>query len=102
MKTLPVLLPTLFLLCSVGVASARDVGPDESAKLQSAGSIQPLDQLDAVALARHPGGTITDTELDEEYGKHIYQVDITDKQGVEWDVELDAASGIVLKDHQDR
>ena len=102
MKTLPALVSTLFLLSSIGAVSARDVGPDEAAKLQSAGSIQSLDKLNAVALARHPGGTITDTELDEEYGKHIYQVDITDKQGVEWDVEMDAASGIVLKDHQDR
>lgn len=102
MKTLPALLSALFLLGSVEVASARDVDADEAAKLQSAGSIQSLDHLNAVALARHPGGTITDTELDEEYGKHIYQVDVTDKQGVEWDVELDAASGIVLKDHQDR
>lgn len=102
MKSLPVLLSTLFLLCSVGAASARDVGSDEAAKLQSGGIIYALDRLNAIALARHPGATITDTELDEEYGKHIYQVDLTDKQGVEWDVELDAASGNVLKDHQDR
>nr|BFE95544.1 hypothetical protein GCM10020185_60800 [Pseudomonas brassicacearum subsp. brassicacearum] len=44
---------------------------------------------------------MTDTELDEEYGKYIYQVDLRDTKGIEWDLELDATNGKVLKNHQD-
>jgi uncharacterized membrane protein YkoI len=52
-------------------------------------------------LAKHPGGTIHETELEEEYGKYIYQVELRDNKGVEWDVEFDASTGQILKDHQD-
>jgi uncharacterized membrane protein YkoI len=52
-------------------------------------------------LAKHPGSTVTETELEEEYGKYIYQIELRDPQGIDWDLELDAVSGQVLKDHQD-
>jgi uncharacterized membrane protein YkoI len=60
-----------------------------------------FEKLNATALAKHPGSTINETELEEEYGKYIYQVELRDPQGVEWDLEMDAVSGQVLKDHQD-
>jgi uncharacterized membrane protein YkoI len=102
MKRRLILLSAFGLVFSANAVVARDIGPDEAAKLQSSGVIQPIDKLNAVAVDRHPGSEITDTELDEEYGKHIYQVDLTDKQGINWDIELDAVTGKVLKDHQDR
>ena len=102
MKRLLILLSAFVCMFSTHTALARDIGPDEAAKLQSAGIIQRIERLNAVAVARHPGAEITYTELDEEYGKHVYQVDLTDAHGTEWDVELDAATGRVLKDHQDR
>ncbi len=82
--------------------SGRDIADEEAAKLQAAGTILSLEQLTAVALARHPGSVLGDTELDEQYGNYIYKVELRDAQGVEWDIELDAISGQVLKDHQDR
>ena len=102
MKRLPLRLSAAVLMLSAGLVNARDIEPDEAAKLQASGIIQPIDRLNAAALAQHPNSEITDTELDEEYGKHVYQVDLTDAKGIEWDVELDAATGKVLKDHQDR
>nr|WP_244159656.1 PepSY domain-containing protein [Pseudomonas agarici] len=80
----------------------RDIDGDEAAKLQATGTIQPLDQLTTLALTRHPGAVLGDTDLDEKYGHYIYQVELRDAQGVEWEIELDATSGQVLKDHQDR
>jgi uncharacterized membrane protein YkoI len=102
MKPLTVLFATAFLALINGIAIARDIGPEEAAKLRAAGIIQAFEQLDAAALTRHPGAKINDTELDDEYGKHVYQVELTDAQGVDWDVDVDAATGNVLKDHQDR
>ena len=42
-----------------------------------------------------------ETELEEEYGRYIYQVELRDAQNVQWDLELDATTGQVLQDHRD-
>lgn len=85
----------------ISLVHARDLDTDEARKLQDAGTILSFEKLNAAALAEHPGATLTDTELDEEYGKYIYQVDLRDTKGIEWDLELDATNGKVLKNHQD-
>lgn len=101
MKTMTTLFIATMLMLFTGLAIARDLGPGEALKLRDAGIILPFEKLDAAAMSKHPGAAITDTELEEEYGKHIYQVELRDPNGIEWDVEVDAASGQVLKDHQD-
>ncbi|WP_339463167.1 PepSY domain-containing protein [Pseudomonas sp. EA_105y_Pfl2_R69] len=89
------------LTLTAGLAQARDLGPDEALKLRDAGTIQTFEKLNAVVLTQHPGGAIEETELEEEYGRYIYQVEVRDAQGVQWDVELDATNGQVLKNQQD-
>jgi uncharacterized membrane protein YkoI len=101
MKILTATIAASIIALTTGLAQARDLGPDEALKLRDAGTIQSFEKLNAAALAKHPGGTVHETELEQEYGKYIYQVDLRDAQGVEWDVELDAVTGQVLKDHQD-
>ena len=83
------------------LAHARDLGPQELLRLREAGLIQPLKRLDQAALALHPGSRIEETELEEEYGRYIYQVELRDPAGVRWDLELDASSGETLKNYQD-
>lgn len=102
MKTLTALFATVALSVAAGVVQARDIGPDEAIRLRDAGTIQSLEKLNAAAVALHPQATITETELEQEYGKYVYQVELRDSQGTEWDVELDAVTGQVLKNHQDR
>lgn len=89
------------LLTTAGLAQARDLGPDEALRLRDAGTVKNFEELNAAALAKHPGATVKDTELKEKYGRYIYQVDLRDAKGVEWDIEMDAATGQILKDHQD-
>lgn len=101
MKILTALVAASMIALTAGLAQARDLGPDEALKLRDAGTIVSFEKLNATALSKHPGATLTGTELEEEYGKYLYQVELRDAQGVEWDVELDAVSGAVLKDHQD-
>ena len=101
MKTLTVLFTASIIGMTASIAHARDLGPDEALRLRDAGTIVSFEKLNATALTKHPGATITETELEEEYGKYIYQVEMRDPQGIEWDLELDAVSGQVLKDHQD-
>ncbi len=102
MKTLTTLFTASLVALTANLAHARDLGPDEALRLRDAGTIMSFEKLNAIALAKHPGAAVTETELEQEYGKYIYQIDLRDPQGVEWDLELDAVSGQVLKDHQDR
>ncbi|MFZ3280322.1 PepSY domain-containing protein [Pseudomonas sp.] len=101
MKTLTALSIAAIVGLTASFAHARDLGPDEALRLRDAGTIVSFEKLNATALSKHPGSTITDTELEEQYGKYIYQIEMRDPQGLEWDLELDAVTGQVLKDHQD-
>lgn len=101
MTTLTALFAASIIGMTASIAHARDLGPDEALRLRDAGTIVSFEKLNATALAKHPGARITETELEEEYGKYIYQVELRDPQGIEWDLELDAVSGQILKDHQD-
>lgn len=101
MHTLTALFTATAIGLTASLAHARDLGPDEALRLRDAGTIVSFEKLNAAALARHPGATVHETELEEEYGKYIYQVELRDAQGIEWDLELDAVTGQVLKDHQD-
>ena len=82
-------------------AQAQGVDPDKPLRVPGTVTIVAFNQLEATALALHPGSTLLDTDLDEEYGKYLYQVELEDADGIEWDVELDALTGHVLKNHQD-
>ncbi|WP_312373349.1 PepSY domain-containing protein [Stutzerimonas nitrititolerans] len=101
MKTLATLLTAATLAVTANLALAKDIGPDEALRLRDAGTIQSFEKLNEAALAKHPGSTIEDTELEEEYGRYVYQLELRDGKGVQWDIELDAKTGEVLKDQQD-
>lgn len=101
MKTLVTLLTATTLSFSATAALAKDIGPDKALKLRDAGTIQSFEKLNASAVAKHPGSTVGETELEEKYGKYVYQLEVRDPQGVKWDMEIDAATGEVLGNHQD-
>ncbi len=81
--------------------AVADVRIDEAMKLQESGTIKSFEALNQVVMKEHPEATITDTELEDSYGKYVYQVELRDKAGQEWDVDLDATSGEVLQNQQD-
>lgn len=101
MKTLTALFASAALVISAGAAQARDLGPDEALKLRDAGTIQSFEKLNEIALKAHPGATIKGTELEEEYGRYVYEVELHDAKKVEWDLAIDAKTGEILKNHQD-
>lgn len=97
-----VLIVGVLSLTGTGVVFAdNDVGPAQAVKLMQAGKVKPFEELNKTALAKHPGATIEDTELDEEYSGYVYEVELRDEQGIEWNVELAAASGEVIHDYKD-
>lgn len=101
MKSLTVLIGSMTLLAAVAVQADDDVGIDQAIQLQQAGTIKPFELLNNAALGKHPNGVIGDTELEQEYGKYVYKVELRDAQGKQWDVDLDAATGTVLADRED-
>lgn len=101
MKKLTTLFAIAALTATAGIAQARDLGPDEALKLRDAGTILSFDKLNALALAKHPGATIEETDLEQENGRFVYELDLRNAQGVQWDLQLDATNGEVLKDQQD-
>lgn len=96
------LIAGILSLTGTGVVYADDdVGPDQAVKLLQEGKIKPFEELNKTALAKHPGATIEETELEKEYNGYVYEVELRDEQGVEWNVELDAESGKVIHDYKD-
>lgn len=84
-----------------GLAQARDIGPDEVLRLRDANTIKSLEELNKAAVAKHAGAIIEESELEHEYGRYIYQLELRDPQGVKWDLEFDAATGEMLRNQQD-
>ena len=101
MNKLTAFIAATALATTAGLVHAKDLNADDTNKLVTAGTIQSVEKLNEAALALHPGASIDETELEEEYGRYVYQVEIRDAKGVEWDVELDATNAEVLKNHQD-
>lgn len=100
MKNLTALFAAAALTLTAGLAQA-DVRPDQIPSPLQSGAVKPFEQLNAAALAKHAGATINDTELDNEAGRLVYEVDLTDTTGKKWDVKLDAKTGEVLENKQD-
>jgi uncharacterized membrane protein YkoI len=101
MKAIAALSSIITLVCVTGLAQARDLGPDEALRLRDAGTVMSFEKLNAIALAKHPGTQVHHTELEQEYGKYVYQVELRDNKGGEWELDLDASNGAILKDRVD-
>lgn len=102
MKTLTALLTAATLTFTAGFAQA-DVPVDQIPQLVKDGKIKPLEELNQIVLKLHPGATITDSDLDNHHSGSFYEyeVEVRDAQGVEWDVDLNATTGEVLKNKKD-
>ncbi|MDN4546894.1 MULTISPECIES: PepSY domain-containing protein [unclassified Pseudomonas] len=100
MKTLTALFTAAALTLTTGLAQA-DVPVDQIPQLVKDGKIKPLEELNQIVLKLHPGATITDSDLDNHFNGFEYEVELKDAKGVEWDVDLNAATGEVLKNKKD-
>jgi hypothetical protein len=79
---------------SIAVDQAATEGmseADESAALQGKATISSAD-AEAAALAANPGATVVKTELDNENGALIYNVELSNGA----DVKVDAGNGAIL------
>ncbi|BBP58456.1 PepSY domain-containing protein [Pseudomonas bijieensis] len=91
----------LVLLAFCSLAVARDLDQDEALQLRQQGVILPLEQLLQQALDLHPGAKLLEAELEEKHGVYIYEVELLDTDGVVRELDLEAATGRLLKDKED-
>ncbi len=89
-----------FVVASAAVL-ADNINHHEAFQLQEQGVIKSFQSLGDIVLSLHPGATIEDTELEREFGRYVYEVELRDTSELEWDVYLDAVTGEVLKNVQD-
>ncbi|MEJ6655764.1 MAG: PepSY domain-containing protein [Pseudomonas sp.] len=101
MKKLIALSCAAFLgLGSAAVFADDDITTAEAANLVKEGKIQTLESLEEKALSVK-AGQITDRDLEHEYGRYIYKLDVRADDGTDWDIDIDASTGDVLKTEQD-
>lgn len=80
---------------------ADDIGPDKAMKLVQNGTIKSFEELNGVAAQLHPGAEIGNTELEQEYQRYIYEVELRDAAYRKWEVKLDAANAELLSNRED-
>lgn len=96
--------PRYLLLISVllmSSASARDITQQEALQLQQQGRILALDHLLSFIQQRHPHARVLDIELEEDDGVFIYEVEVSTREGVVRELEIDASTGVILADEED-
>ena len=88
-------------LLAGGVAYAGDLSPAELDPLVKSGRVLPLDELEAAVLEHHYGGKVKKGEIERKNDGFIYEAEMTDRNGEDWDVYLDATTGLLLKEEKD-
>lgn len=73
-----------------------DQDADRARMLKQRGDILPLEQVIESAMAVKPG-QILETELDEDDGRYVYELEILDDRGQVWELELDASTAELLE-----
>lgn len=89
------------LLVLSTVAVSHDLDHDGALRLRQQGVIRPLEQLVSIALGRYPGARLLEAELEEDDGIYIYEVELLTVEGMVREIELNAATGELLKDKED-
>ncbi|MFT0213169.1 PepSY domain-containing protein [Pseudomonas sp. F1_0610] len=85
-----------------GAAYAKDLMPAEVEQLTQAGAIKTLAELNNILLELHPGAVVTDAEFEtSSLQGYVYEAELYDAQGAEWDIDLNAATGAVIKNQRD-
>lgn len=98
----PVLNRLVLAAAALGLSApaVAEIGYSQAEKLRAAGEVLPQAKIVELVNAARPG-EITDLELDRDFGRLVYEVEVRDAQFQEWDLELDAKTGEVIGQQQD-
>lgn len=93
------LLATVGLVASPAGHADDKLNQNEVRQLREAGKILPMEDILSRSRAAQPG-QIVEVELDRENGRYVYEVKLIDDRNTVHKLELDAASGEVLRRKQ--
>lgn len=79
-----------------GQSLHADDDSDRARLLKQQGNILPLEQIIDAAMAVK-SGQILETELDEDDGRYVYELEILDENGHVWELELDATTAELIE-----
>ena len=99
MKHLSSVIFLLLGLLSVFVVQA-DEDYQQARRLKESGQILPLQQIIKAVEAEYPGRVI-EVDLENEDGRHVYEVELLDPQGKVHELYIDASSGKIIKRKRD-
>jgi uncharacterized membrane protein YkoI len=88
-------------LFAAGAASAGHLSPAELDPLVKSGRVLPIDALEDAALQKHHGGRVKKGEIERHKEGYIYEAEVTDPDGQDWQMDIDASTGLLLKDEKD-
>lgn len=94
---------TLAGLVSLGMVSAAFADTDDLLEMQQkaeAFELISVDEAKSVATQTKPG-FVDDIDLDGTGMGYQYEVEVADKDGMEWDIYIDAKTGEVLNVKRD-
>ncbi len=91
----------LLLLVSLSSASAEDIAQADALQLQQQGKILALEKILTLIENRHPKFSLLEVELEKDEGVYIYEVELSTRDGVIRELEIDAATGNILQDEED-
>ncbi|HET6583793.1 MAG TPA: PepSY domain-containing protein [Nannocystaceae bacterium] len=94
-KTIRVLLGGIAL---AAVVSSAGVAHAEAPKKETTIT---LEKAERIALARVPGGTITEIEIERHAGRKVYEIEVRATDGREHDLVIDASDGRVISEDID-
>ncbi len=77
-----------------------DEDRERAAELLRDGAIQPLDGFLERARALRAGRVI-EVELESEYGRHFYEIELLDDDGHVWEMTFDASSGELVEEERE-
>lgn len=80
--------------------SFADDDHDDAYELLRIGEILPLEKILAITREQVQG-RVLEVELEHEDKLLIYELEVLDKQGIVWEVKVNATTGIIIKQEQD-
>lgn len=73
---------------------------DEAYELLRSGEILPLEKILEITREQVQG-RILEVELEHEDELLIYELEVLDKQGIVWEIKVDATTGTIIEKEQD-
>ncbi|HEY3503721.1 MAG TPA: PepSY domain-containing protein [Actinocatenispora sp.] len=80
-----------------GATAALATDHDDDTSTAAPGTAISRSQAERAAKRTLPGATVTDTDLDREHGRTVWEIDLT-RGGHTYEVHVDATTGVVTRD----